>query len=117
MGANIDDVSAALFDKEITDYSIDSRSVKAGELFFALSQKDYSRAGFNGAFADAHQYLAAAFAAGALAAVVRADHLGGEFPNYELDGFRDRFLVVDDVIAALQTLAHQVYSAWSRPVV
>jgi UDP-N-acetylmuramyl pentapeptide synthase len=48
MEAAVNDVSAELFDKKITDFSIDSRSVKAGELFFALSQQDYARAGFNG---------------------------------------------------------------------
>jgi UDP-N-acetylmuramoyl-tripeptide--D-alanyl-D-alanine ligase len=113
MGANVDDLSARLFDKEITDFSIDSRSVKAGELFFALSQQDYARAGFNGAFADGHQFVASAFAGGAIAAVVRADH----FANLDLQPFRDRLLVVDDAIVALQTLAHRVYESWARPVV
>ena len=50
MGAIADHVSAELFDKEITDFSIDSRAVNAGEIFFALSQEDYARAGFNGTF-------------------------------------------------------------------
>ena len=48
MGANAEGPGAELFDKEIKDFSIDSRSVGAGELFFALSQEDYARAGFNG---------------------------------------------------------------------
>ena len=113
MGADLDDLSAALFDKEIADFSIDSRSVKAGELFFALSQKDYARAGFNGTFADAHQFVPDALGGGSIAAVVRADHLAGR----ELQPFKDRLLVVDDAIAALQTLAHQVYKAWAGPVV
>jgi UDP-N-acetylmuramoyl-tripeptide--D-alanyl-D-alanine ligase len=113
MGANVADLSAGLFDKEITDFSIDSRSVKAGELFFALSQQDYTRAGFNGTFADGHQFVAGAFAGGALAAVVRADHFG----NADLQPFRGWLLVVGDVIVALQTLAHQVYESWARPVV
>ncbi len=43
-----------------------SRSIRApsaaGELFFALSQPDYERAGFNGTFADAHDLLPGAFA-------------------------------------------------------
>ena len=115
MGADVNDLSAGLFDKEIHDFSIDSRSAKAGEVFFALSQKDYARAGFNGTFADGHQYLAAAFKSGAIAAVVRADHLGCD--STELQQFRDRMLVVDDVIVALQTLAHRVYAAWAGPVV
>ena len=47
MGANATGASPELFDKEIKDFSIDSRSVGAGELFFALSQEDYARAGFS----------------------------------------------------------------------
>lgn len=113
MGANVNDLSAALFDKEIENYSIDSRSVVAGELFFALSQEDYVRAGFNGTFADGHQFVGDAFARGAIAAVVRADHATGA----ELAPFKDRLLVVDDAILALQTLAHRVYESWGRAVV
>ena len=55
MGADTEHVSAELFDKQIADFSIDSRSVDVGELFFALSQEDYARAGFNGTFADGHR--------------------------------------------------------------
>ncbi|MDQ2856599.1 MAG: UDP-N-acetylmuramoyl-tripeptide--D-alanyl-D-alanine ligase [Acidobacteriota bacterium] len=113
MGANVNNLSAALFDKKITSFSIDSRSVGPGELFFALSQQDYIRAGFNGTFADGHQFVAGAFAGGAIAAVVRADHSTAE----ELLPFKDQLLVVDDAILALQTLAHRVYESWARPVV
>ena len=114
MGANAEDVSAELFDKEITDFSIDSRSVKAGELFFALSQEDYARAGFNGIFADGHQYIEAALGRGAIAAVARADRVRGD---QGLTALNDRLLLVDDAIAALQTLAHRVYESWGKPVV
>ena len=113
MGANVDDLSVRLFDKEIRSFSIDSRSVKAGELFFALSQQDYERAGFNGTFADGHQFVSGAFAGGAIAAVVRADH----FANLDLQPFKNRLLVAGDAILALQTLAHRVYESWARPVV
>jgi UDP-N-acetylmuramoyl-tripeptide--D-alanyl-D-alanine ligase len=113
MGANVNDLSAGLFDKEITNFSIDSRSVGAGELFFALSQQDYIRAGFNGTFADGHHFVAGALAGGAIAAVVRADHATSE----ELLPFKDQLVVVDDAILALQTLAHRVYESWARPVV
>lgn len=113
MGANVNDLSAELFDKEITNFSIDSRSVGAGELFFALSQQDYIRAGFNGTFADGHHFVAGAIAGGAIAAVVRADHVTSE----ELLPFKHQLLVVDDAILALQTLAHRVYESWARPVV
>lgn len=114
MGANAASVSAEMFDKQIRDYSIDSRSVGAGELFFALSQQDYARAGFNGDFVDAHRFIAGAFERGAIAAVARADRVSGD---PVLEGMKDRLLLVDDAIAALQQLAHRVYVAWGRPVV
>ena len=78
MGANAESLSAALFDKQITDFSIDSRSAGAGEIFFALSQQDYVRAGFNGEFVDAHRFIADAFTRGAIAAVARADRGAAE---------------------------------------
>src|SRR3954465_2423901 len=103
MDAKTDELAVEIFDKEIKKISIDSRSVRAGELFFALSQKDYERAGFNGVFADGHEYVASAFASGALSAVVRSDHIA------EMKPFRGRLLVVEDAIAALQIFAHRVY--------
>ena len=114
MGADSSFVSAELFDKQITDFSIDSRSVKTGELFFALSQDDYARAGFNGTFADAHEFIEDAFARGAIAAVARAERVS---TDEKLLQHKDRLLLVDDAIAALQTLARRVYEAWGRPVV
>ena len=114
MGANATGASAELFDKEIKDFSIDSRSVGAGELFFALSQEDYARAGFNGTFADAHQYIADALQQGAVAAVARTER---ERSDANLQALKDRLLLVDDAIAALQLLAHRVYERWGKPVV
>lgn len=114
MGAIAEEVGAELFDKQIKDFSIDSRSVKAGELFFALSQEDYARAGFNGTFADAHRYIEGALGSGAIAAVARADRVRGD---QSLEVLKDRLLLVDDAIAALQTLAHRVYEGWGKPVV
>ena len=114
MGAGVSQLSAELFDKEIADFSIDSRSVGAGELFFALSQADYARAGFNGTFADGHQFIAQAIGRGAIGAVARTDHFieGGA-----LQPFANRLLLVEDAIAGLQQLARKVYEAWNQPVV
>ncbi len=114
MGAVVNAVSAELFDKEIHDFSIDSRSVGAGELFFALSQHDYTRAGFNGEFADGHEYIKGALERGAVAAVARAERVSGDV---ELEALKDRLLLVDDAIASLQKLAHLVYENWGKPVV
>ncbi len=114
MGADAEAVSAELFDKEISEFSIDSRSVKKGELFFALSQEDYARAGFNGTFADAHEYIEDALGKGAIAAVARAARVNSD---PALAALKQRLLLVEDVIAALQALAHRVYEAWGKPVV
>ena len=114
MGADATSTGPELFDKKITDYSIDSRSVGAGELFFALSQQDYARAGFNGEFADGHQFISGALANGAVAAVAREDRVRADV---DLQQFQDRLLLVEDAIAALQLLAHRVYERWGKPVV
>lgn len=114
MGADSVLVSAELFDKEIADFSIDSRSVKAGELFFALSQEDYARAGFNGTFADAHEFIPDALGRGAIAVVARAERVRDD---QGLRALADRLLLVDDAIAALQTLARRVYEAWGKTVI
>jgi UDP-N-acetylmuramoyl-tripeptide--D-alanyl-D-alanine ligase len=114
MGAETTNLSASMFDNKITGFSIDSRSVGAGELFFALSQQDYACAGFNGEFVDAHRFIGEAFQRGAIAAVARKDRVNGD---QELEAMRDRLVLVDDAIAALQQLAHRVYEAWNRPVV
>src|SRR5436190_8351464 len=114
MGATTDGLRPELFDKEILDFSIDSRTTEAGELFFALSQPDYERAGFNGTFADAHGYIAGAFERGAVAAIARRQRVEGA---EDLQPLLDRLLIVDDVIAALQTLARKVYEAWAKPVI
>src|SRR2546429_5720473 len=114
MGAKTDSLRPEIFDKEIVDFSIDSRTTEAGELFFALSQPDYEPAGFNGAFADAHDFIAQALANGAIAAVARRERVAD---SKELSSLIDRLLLVDDAIAALQTLARKVYEQWGKPVV
>jgi UDP-N-acetylmuramoyl-tripeptide--D-alanyl-D-alanine ligase len=114
MGAMTEGPSAGFFDKEIVDFSIDSRTVGEGELFFALSQPDYERAGFNGTFADAHDFIAAALERGAIAAVARRDRIAGD---EKLASLAHRLLLVPDAIAALQILARNVYQRWGRPVV
>src|SRR5712691_11422258 len=99
MGATSDSLRPEIFDKEIFDFSIDSRTAEAGELFFALSQPDYERAGFNGQFADAHNFIEQALARGAVGAVARRDRVAGD---EKLERIGDRLLIVDDAIAALQ---------------
>src|SRR5438132_3946426 len=113
MGAQVERLRPELFDKEIVDFSIDSRTVGEGELFFALSQPDYERAGFNGKFADAHNFIAQAVRSGAIAAVARRDRATDE----QVSELSDRLLLVDDAIAGLQTLARKIYQQWGRTVI
>lgn len=114
MGATTDSLRAELFDKDIVDFSIDSRTVSDGEIFFALSQPDYERAGFNGTFVDGHGFIAGAFEQGAIAAVARRARVGGAA---DMEPLLDRLLIVEDVIVALQTLARKVYEQWARLVI
>jgi UDP-N-acetylmuramoyl-tripeptide--D-alanyl-D-alanine ligase len=81
-------------------YSIDSRTVGAGELFFAVK----------GERLDGHDFVSAALERGAAAAVVRKDQLN----RYSA---KSRLLVVDDTLAALQTLATAVKKVWGKPLV
>ncbi len=108
-------IAPALYTREIGSFSIDSREVQAGGVFFALSQPDYKNNGFNGDFDDATVFVANAFENGAAACIVRPDRY--EEHKTTLESFRDRLVLVDDTIEALQSLAHGVYVAWNRPVV
>ena len=102
---------AEFFDKELAGFSIDTRTIRAGELFFALSPADYRRHFFTGAdFHDGHDFIPAAFGRGAAGAVARRERIEGDAG---LQKFADRLLLVDDVIAALQQVARGVLDAWA----
>jgi UDP-N-acetylmuramoyl-tripeptide--D-alanyl-D-alanine ligase len=109
------DIDPALPATEVTNFSIDSREVQAGDVFFALSQPDYANNGFNGDFDDATQFAAGAFEKGAVACVVRPDRF--EEHRDELEPHRHKLLFVNDAVAALQHLAHGIFLEWNRPVV
>ena len=105
----------AFLQREVASFVIDSREVKAGDVFFALSQPEYINNCFNGDFADSTAFARSAFEAGALACVVRPDRF--EEHRDTLSEFADRLILVDDAIAAMQKLAHRIYLDWGRPVV
>jgi len=115
MKAAASQLDPALQDREIESVVIDSREVRAGDVFFALSQPDYANNGFNGEFEDATRFVVPSFESGAAACVVRFDRF--EEHRDELEPYRDRLVFVDDTIKALQNLAHGVYLAWNKPVV
>jgi UDP-N-acetylmuramoyl-tripeptide--D-alanyl-D-alanine ligase len=81
-------------------YSIDSRTVGPGQLFFAVK----------GERLDGHDYVEAALGRGAVAAAVRADQLS-RYPR------RTRLLAVEDTLVALQTLATAVRKLWGKPLI
>ena len=115
MNASAFNIDPALPESDVVSFAIDSRDVKAGDVFFALSQPDYENNGFNGEFDDATQYVRSAFEKGAVACVVRPDRY--EEHKTQLSGLADRLVFVDDVVLALQNLAHGVYLKWGGPVV
>ncbi len=91
------DVDAAtLPDVTITGWSVDSRTVQAGDLFFAL----------RGAINDGHAHVTEVFAKGAAAAVVE-----------ETGGAGGPLLRVDDSLRALQELASWARQEWRGDVV
>ncbi len=73
MNAEAVGINPALQAAQVKTFSIDSREVKAGDVFFALSQPEYKNNCFNGDFEDSTKYVASAFEKGAIAAVVRRD--------------------------------------------
>jgi len=81
-------------------YSIDSRTLRPGELFFAV----------RGERLDGHDFVASALERGAVAAVVAAKD-AGRF------GAKRNLLLVGDTLAALQTLGSAVRRSWGKTVV
>src|SRR6202051_1624186 len=84
----------------VEGYSIDSRTVRHGELFFAVK----------GERLDGHDYVNAALEKGAAAAVVQKDQVH-RYPN------KARLLAVEDTLVALQTLAKAVRKLWGKTLV
>jgi UDP-N-acetylmuramoyl-tripeptide--D-alanyl-D-alanine ligase len=113
--ADASNIEPAFLQTEVDSFVIDSREVKAGDVFFALSQPEYQNNCFNGDFADSHVYIPKAFELGAIACIARKDR----FAEHEeiLKPFADKLFFVEDAIVALQKLAHGVYLEWNKPVV
>jgi len=80
----------------VRGWSIDSRTVNAGDLFFAIRGEHF----------DGHAFVEAAFKRGAIGAVVSEESSGGR-----------PLLRVPDTLRALQTVAQWARDQWARPVV
>ena len=81
-------------------YSIDSRTIQPGELFFAVK----------GERLDGHDFVEAALQKGAVGAVVDRKRVARYADASKL-------LVVDDTLAALQGLGAAVRRRWGKPLV
>ena len=108
LGSNIRAARGAteLAEREPIGYSIDSRSVRAGELFFAIRGEKH----------DGHHFVGDAIARRALAAVVSRDFLDSG-PGRQIDPHKAALVLVDDTLAALQFLAYTVLKSWQGEVV
>jgi UDP-N-acetylmuramoyl-tripeptide--D-alanyl-D-alanine ligase len=84
-------------------YSIDSRTVAKGELFFAV----------RGERLDGHEFVAGAIERGAVAAVVSRERVAS-LPDAALGV---PLLITEDPLTALQALAAHVRRQWGRHVV
>jgi UDP-N-acetylmuramoyl-tripeptide--D-alanyl-D-alanine ligase len=85
----------------VAGVSIDSRTIRAGELFVAI----------HGPSHDGHDYVAAAMEKGALAAVV-AEPLLSKYAGW----IQDRCITVPDTLAALHALARAVRKEWGKKI-
>jgi UDP-N-acetylmuramoyl-tripeptide--D-alanyl-D-alanine ligase len=85
----------------VAGVSIDSRTIRAGELFVAI----------HGPSHDGHDYVAAALEGGAVAAVV-AEPLLSKYPGW----VRDKCIAVPDTLAALHQLARAVREEWGKKI-
>jgi UDP-N-acetylmuramoyl-tripeptide--D-alanyl-D-alanine ligase len=85
----------------VAGVSLDSRTIRAGELFVAI----------HGPTHDGHDYVASAMESGALAAVV-AEPLLSRYPGW----LQDRCITVPDTLEALHRLARAVRKEWGKKV-
>src|ERR1043165_2906051 len=85
---------------EAQGYSIDSRTVQPGELFFAVK----------GERLDGHDFVDAALERGAVAAVIAATETG-RFKQ------KPRLMAVSEPLEALQRLGRAVRRLWNKPLI
>ena len=85
----------------VAGYSIDSRTIRSGELFFAI----------HGPSHDGHDYVESALGRGAVAAVVAKERVH-RLPA----AVRGSCIVVDDTLCALHQLATAMRLAWGKKI-
>ena len=99
LGSAAGGLQPELTEQEPAGYSIDSRSIKPGELFFAIRGENY----------DGHRFVEDALKRGALAAVVSHGSLNSAASS--------PLLPVEDTLAALQALAAATLKRWNGRLV
>jgi UDP-N-acetylmuramoyl-tripeptide--D-alanyl-D-alanine ligase len=90
-------------DQPASGYSIDTRTLQPGDLFFAIRGERF----------DAHDFVATALERGARAAVVARSKLTDLLPL----AHKNSLLIVDNPLTALQMLAAAVRRHWNKRVV
>ncbi len=100
MGAEFAVPSRAIQSRFASGYSIDSRTIQPGDLFFAVHGERF----------DGHDFVEAALQTGAAGAVIAATHS----ERYADAATRRRLLLVDDPLTAMQRLASSVRRHWGR---
>src|SRR5271157_2562293 len=89
-------------ERVVAGYSIDSRSIRPGQLFFAMRGPRF----------DGHQFIAQAIECGAAGAVVDQTFFDQAPP-----GLTPILLPAQDPLEALQSLARAVRRKWGRPLI
>lgn len=87
-------------EREPPGYSIDSRTIRDGELFFAI----------RGAIHDGHRFVDEVLRKGAIAVVVAKDF-------FDSAKSKARLIPVDDTLWALQTLASSLVQRWQGELI
>ena len=96
-------VPATTPESSATGYSIDSRTLETGDLFFAIHGDRF----------DGHDFIAAAFERGAGAAVIARERLAGLPDAAKVQSL----LLVENPLQALQRLAAAVRRHWGKRVI
>lgn len=94
---------AALRQVTASGYSIDSRTLSSGDLFFAIPGEN-----FNG-----HDFVPTALSAGAVAAVIARK----EAHRFSAPELKNRLVLVEDTLGTLQALAHAVRRHWGKRLI
>ncbi len=100
--AGLLETSSGAPDRLVTGYSIDSRSILSGQLFFAIQGKNF----------DGHNFIGPVLERGAAGAVVQS-----AFSATAPIEWQPGLIPVEDTHEALKTLAHRVRRVWGKPIV